>query len=291
MKSFHKLNRALSVASNARRGSGFASSSSINGGTSISGGSASGGKPLLGGRIVHGANATPQLKGSAIRDSDRKVQSVAGQLQNPFIGSRGAFLKCSPDFLSGQQNWGRSFASQGRISATADVVNETVESDARDSAEPRETRHKSRPLPRSLPSRPPKAVWVRPGVTPPPEPTFVEDRPRDQCSRSSRPFQGRGGPRFRDDRRFSRSDEFRKPQPKVENDKPQKAVVKKKVALWLGYVGTEYKGEVQQCGHGLWFSVWFSGEEGGSSTWFSMAPLSFRVIFFQNSVSLCAGFA
>lgn len=275
MKSFHKLNRALSVASNARRRSVFASFSSINVGASVSGGSASGGKPLLGGRIVYGANATPQSKGSAIREGDRNAQSVAGQLQNSFIGSRGAFLKRSPDFLSGQQNWSRSFASQSRISATADVVNETVEFDARDSAEPRDTRRESRPLPRSLPSRPPKAVWVRPGVTPPPEPTFVEERLRDQYSRSSRPFQGRGGPRFRDDRRFARSDEFRKPQPKVENDKPQKAVVKKKVALWLGYVGTEYKGEVQQCGHGRWFSVWFSGEEGGSSTWSSIAPSSF----------------
>jgi hypothetical protein len=277
MKSFHKLNRALTVASKARRGSVFGSFSSTNVGTSVSGGSASGGKPLLGGRIAHGANANAQWQGSAmsVRDSDRKVQSVAGQLQNPFIGSGGAILKCSPDFLSGQQNWSRSFASQSRILATADVVNEPVESDARDSAEPRVTKRESRPLPRSLPSRPPKAVWVRPGVTPPPEPTFVEDRPSDQYSRSSRPFQGRGGPRFRDDRRFSRSDEFRKPQPKVEDDKPKKAVVKKKVALWLGYVGTEYKGEVQQCGHGPWFNVWVSGEEGGSSTRFSIAPSSF----------------
>ena len=153
------------------------------------------------------------------------------------------------------QEWSRCLSTRRgpifRVSATADV-RETREAPSPEELE----REERRPLPRSLPPRPLKDVWVRPGVTPPPEALDFEEPPRKSFARPPRNFrenEGYGRQKERKEknsRSFSRSDDswFDGPPAEgdkraAESDKPAKSVVKKKVAVWLGYVGTDYKGE------------------------------------------------
>lgn len=167
------------------------------------------------------------------------------------LSSRSSIVKQSATFLAGRQNWNRSLASNSRVWATADVVRE-----AREAPAPEELDREERtPLPRSLPPRPSNDVWVRPGVTPPLGASASEAPPRKNFARPPRPYpQKMSGAREPWEGHFSRSEENRlrgnrtrtagpeADKRAAEDDKPAKAVVKKKVAMWLGYVGTDFKG-------------------------------------------------
>ncbi|GAQ83532.1 Pseudouridylate synthase [Klebsormidium nitens] len=183
------------------------------------------------------------------------MRSTATSLRSQFLSSSKSTIIQGPTFLMGNQNWGRSLAFHSRVSATADVVKETREAPAPEELE----REERRPLPRSLPVRPSKDVWVRPGVTPPPGTSASDEPPRKSFARPPRAYpQKVGVSRQPWEGHFARTEENRLRADKVrtagvegdkqaaEDDKPAKAVVKKKVAMWLGYVGTDFKGSMMQ---------------------------------------------